>query len=57
MHTQTRCARRREYPKIDKALNGHEAMCYRAPTPAHLRFEHEAMVREMLLRMTKLRRR
>ena len=42
---------RRKYPDIDKVLNAHEAMCYRAPTPAHLRFEHDSMVREMLRRL------
>ena len=55
IHAHARHTRRSEYPEIDKAVNSHEAMCYRAPTPAHLRFEHEAMVREMLHRMTKQR--
>ena len=44
---------RRGYPDIDQALNDNEAMNYRPPTPIHLRFEHDAMVREMLCRLYK----
>jgi len=38
---------------IDTALNENEAMAYRAPEPQPLRYEHDAMVDEMLTRLNK----
>lgn len=40
-------------PLIDAALNENEAMAYRAPEPPQMRYEHDAMVDEMLARLHK----
>ena len=38
---------------IDTALNENEGMAYRAPFPRLMRYEHDAMVDEMLARLNK----
>ena len=38
---------------IDAALNANEAMAYRAPVPEQMRYEHDAMVNEMFVRLSK----
>ena len=45
--------RKGAHPIIDTALNENEGMAYRAPVPRVMRYEHDAMVDEMLARLNK----
>ena len=45
--------RKGAHPLIGTALDENEAMTYRAPMPLKKRYEHDAMVDEMLERLNK----